>query len=326
MINIDNSSIQATQNTIMPTAIFLYSAGIHLTDATLIANYIHSLALNAQQNGTTTIRALQISCKGDLKASIHNPILSSYKLYNSTSSHFNVSQVMGLHVTDPPSPSDFFEFAGRLSSDYTLILMARSRVSLETGSQIIGSRVGVFADRVEILSGAAISSNAQGCKGGAGFSAGLKDDQFASSCGGSGGSHGGIGGIGLSSEPNKESNCQKMKTYPYGNPSNPILEGSGGSSNTSKCYGGSGGGVVIIGAYSLTIDGKVTSNGQEGVLQPGVGNVVNECGGGSGGSIQIHSLNRFIGNGNISAKGGNSVGYGGAGNCYNLQSRTNLWK
>ena len=316
-IDVQNSSIVYSPYTIMPTAIFLYSYQISLKDAHISANYVHGLAKSVTQSGTTTVRALQISCKGDQKASIHNPILSSYKLFNSTNSEFNLTKVMstllGRDIPSTPLPHDFFEFAGRLSSDYTLILMTITSVDLRDSSQILGARIGLFGQNITISEGSKVNSDGHGCKGGAGFSSGLKDDQFASSCGGSGGSHGGIGGIGLTSDSGKDSNCQKMKTYPYGNPSNPILEGSGGS-NTQTCQGGRGGGVVLVGAYSLRIDGTVSSNGQEGSISSTGTGVINDCGGGSGGSIQIHSLSRFVGNGSIIAKGGSSIGNGGAGN------------
>ena len=238
----------------MPTFIFLYSKQILLSDANIGANYIHMLADETIHTGNTMVQAFQVSCKGNLKAQIHNPILSSYKKHNDTNSSFDVNVVIGSilqrTIADIPAQEDFFAFAGRLSSDYTLISMAMTKIHLDGNSKVIGSRVGVFGNRVDVDYGAAVMSNAMGCKGGTGFSSGLKDDQFASFCGGSGGSHGGIGGIGLSSEPSRASSCQKMKTYPYGDPANPILEGSGGS-NAKTCLGGNGGGVVTIGAYNL---------------------------------------------------------------------------
>lgn len=63
-------------------------------------------------------------------------------------------------------------------------------------------------------------------------------------CGASGGSHGTIGGF-----PGSEINtffiaCMQQKPFEqYGNPFNPIFEGSGGG---NRFYGGSGGGVIYI--------------------------------------------------------------------------------
>lgn len=312
-IDIRNSSITDSKKSRMPTAIFLFSYSISISNTNLTANYIHLAAVKAVIKGKTQVKALQISCKGDPETRINNPIISSYEVHNSTTCDFNmtlvIEKLLGRQIGQFLRPSDFFEFAGKLSSDYTMILMTSSNLELQEGSKLTGSRVGVFGNDVKFRSGSKVSSNALGCRGGAGFSSGLKDEQFASFCGGSGGSYGGIGGIGSSNDPSKEGSCQKMKTFPYGIPSNPIFEGSGGS-NTITCTGGSGGGVVIVGAYDLVIDGEVSSNGVEGSSNS---NTKNNCGGGSGGSVQIHSLSRLTGHGNITAIGGRSAGAGGPG-------------
>ncbi|MCX6580460.1 MAG: carboxypeptidase regulatory-like domain-containing protein [Candidatus Aminicenantes bacterium] len=108
----------------------------------------------------------------------------------------------------------------------------------------------------------------------------------------SGGSYGGCGG--------------KYSTYAvnevYGSLYLPSDPGSGGGAYSSSYPGGSGGGVIDIGAGELLLEGGIYANG--------VG--VTYGGGGSGGSIQLH-VTTLKGSGTITANGGNSNNYAGGG-------------
>jgi len=91
------------------------------------------------------------------------------------------------------------------------------------------------------------------------------------------------------------------------------MKGSGGASY-SEAQGGSGGGVVVIGAMeSLKVDGKVTANGLAPAVNPSGG--YKGAGSGSGGSIQLF-MTFLYGTGNISVGGGDScdICSGGEGN------------
>ena len=90
----------------------------------------------------------------------------------------------------------------------------------------------------------------------------------------------------------------------YGQPDNPIYLGSGGSAGDYSRKGGNGGGVVRIYATgSVTVDGTIRSNGQNGEGY--------SSGGGSGGSVKI-TTHTFGGTGTLTASGGAGE-YGGGG-------------
>jgi len=101
----------------------------------------------------------------------------------------------------------------------------------------------------------------------------------------SGGSHGGLGG--------------KYGSYAvsdvYGSVYEPMDPGSGGGAYSKDNLGGNGGGVLIIGAGELLLDGELSANGGDAAY----------AGGGSGGSIQMH-VTTLKGSGTITANGGDS--------------------
>ena len=94
----------------------------------------------------------------------------------------------------------------------------------------------------------------------------------------------------------------------YGSITEPIDLGSGGGSTDTYLQGGPGGGAIHLAiAGTLTLDGNITANGNNGGLVGG-----NQGGGGSGGSVYI-SATAIEGTGNISANGGESGGVNAGG-------------
>ncbi|MEK7369085.1 MAG: hypothetical protein AABZ62_05415, partial [Planctomycetota bacterium] len=114
-----------------------------------------------------------------------------------------------------------------------------------------------------------------------------------------GGSYGGLGG----SSPWHGSGMNAV----YGDLTNPAELGSGGAGTYYSSYekGGNGGGLVRIGATTLTLDGKIIADGA------GIGNN-QQAGSGSGGGIRIE-VGALTGTGAISAKGGDGYYYGSGG-------------
>lgn len=112
---------------------------------------------------------------------------------------------------------------------------------------------------------------------------------------GGGGGHGGAGGAvgaGGTSGPT------------YGSSNAPVLPGSGGGrNNVADPTPGWGGGMIRIVTDSLTVNGAMSANGQDGAYQSG---------GGSGGSIYI-TCRSFAGNESVSANGGGGGSNGGGG-------------
>ncbi len=109
-----------------------------------------------------------------------------------------------------------------------------------------------------------------------------------------GGSHGGIGGANIT-------------VVGSGSIQSPTTWGSGGgnaSGSTVAPYGGSGGGAVNLNVTGkLTVDGRISANGNPGGLNSG---------GGAGGSVWL-TVGTLAGTGAISANGGDGNGTAGGG-------------
>ncbi|MEW6535601.1 MAG: CARDB domain-containing protein [Candidatus Auribacterota bacterium] len=119
---------------------------------------------------------------------------------------------------------------------------------------------------------------------GAGASQTISNTSYA----GSGGSYGGWGSNGFDNLDNTNA--------PYGSIKNPVDFGSGGGRNRSYAYyGGSGGGSIDLNVTgTLTVNGTIKSNGENGGLY---------AGGGTGGSIRVIT-DTLAGTGEIQANGG----------------------
>lgn len=129
----------------------------------------------------------------------------------------------------------------------------------------------------------------------------------------SGAGHGGYGGFG--------NRILAELGHPYGNISTPLTVGSGGGnvygtgdSLNYNTYGGAGGGLVILNATSLELNGLISANGGDGEGQDPVGtsNSVHAAGGGSGGSIFISTTTLSGLGGRLTASGGLGGYYGGS--------------
>jgi len=163
---------------------------------------------------------------------------------------------------------------------------AGAGVTIEAGSLVIGSGARITADGLGYLGGesGSIGSSGRG-PGGAGA------DVYH----GAGGGYGGGGGT----------------TYggiAYGSVLEPLDLGSGGGDNADNSpggNGGAGGGAIHIKVSgTLTLEGTISANGQDGVG--------GEQGGGSGGSLWIET-EKLEGNGLVLARGGVGQGAGGGG-------------
>ncbi|MDE2489486.1 MAG: hypothetical protein KGM24_01475 [Elusimicrobia bacterium] len=113
--------------------------------------------------------------------------------------------------------------------------------------------------------------------------------------GGSGGGHGGAGGT-VGSEAGGLANDSAT---------NPTAPGSGGAGGrvSAGATGGNGGGLVIVTADTMQIDGLIQADGAAGNAGDGTRTGRTAAGGGSGGGVNL-SANYFVGSGTITALGG----------------------
>lgn len=165
----------------------------------------------------------------------------------------------------------------------------------------------------ELQAGATISVVGRGYRGGpvdtVGFGPGGGGFNAANGKGGGGAGYGGAGGAGAIATAGAGGPT-------YGSASAPINMGSGGGGAGNTGVGGSGGGVVVIDAATMILDGVILSSGNVGqsvtTANPAAG------GGGSGGGVFL-AAGDFTGSGTIDVSGGaggsdtNGGGNGGGG-------------
>ncbi|MGP8199274.1 MAG: beta strand repeat-containing protein [Limisphaerales bacterium] len=146
-------------------------------------------------------------------------------------------------------------------------------------------------NNVDVESGGAIAVDGEGYIQGTGPGAGQSVDAD-----GSGAGYGGTGGASASG-PGGAS---------YGSTTQPVDYGSGGGFGGGPVYGGSQGGGALrlsVGGI-LTVDGRITANGEPGLQD--------DSGGGSGGSVWVTAA-ALTGGGQFAADGGAGELYGGGG-------------
>ena len=187
----------------------------------------------------------------------------------------------------------------------TIHLLENSQIVVEalyTDGQVDGEWAGegvtINAENVVVEAGSLITADAQGYLGGnngSGQGPGASD-------GNTGATHAGIGGDGAWGDPN---------TTTYGDALAPTDLGSGGNGydGLGAGTGGAGGGALHLDVSgTLTLNGKITADGQS--IGTGRGE-----GGGSGGSLYV-TAETLTGTGTFSADGGSSLtnrGGGGGG-------------
>lgn len=141
-----------------------------------------------------------------------------------------------------------------------------------------------------------------------------------------GGSHGGFGADGRN-VGSSANNPYKNSKAPYGSVKNPITLGSGGENHYQRqagyytnYSGGAGGGAITINiGGTLTVNGDISADGQEGA---------GPAGGGSGGSIHIdtgiiNGTGRITADGKTNASGGRIAIYTNSGD-FPLENINNL--
>jgi hypothetical protein len=167
-------------------------------------------------------------------------------------------------------------------------------VTIESGGTITGNLSTLISANLDIQTGGSINVNGRGYAAQSGPGAGVTYSTV-----GTGGGYGGDGG-------NYNSNTVAGVTY--GSVTDPTDLGSGGG----RTSGGAGGGAVKLDVSgTLTLNGVITANGNN-----GTGSYSNYSGGGSGGGIWINA-GTLAGAGSLTANGGAggvySSSFGGSG-------------
>ncbi|EAR84795.3 kinase domain protein (macronuclear) [Tetrahymena thermophila SB210] len=226
-----------------------------------------------------------------------------------------------------------------MKKNYTAIIFSLGTLEIKDKSTIIASNLGIYATQITLEKKSVLSSQQMGCQGTKGLGGGIIDIvmRINLKCGGPGGSHGSPGGSPISEQDEYNQLCSQIGSQSiYGNKNDPIFEGSGGGgyvvppiSNDFKSndgehlsyteqYAGSGGGVIYIEAFNITLDGVVDASGGQPKEE------YSYLGSGSGGSIQIHTQ-WMVGSGSVKANGGDRNQQGGEGGGGRIKINMTNW-
>lgn len=157
------------------------------------------------------------------------------------------------------------------------------RVSIEVDTLAISSSGGLHSDGAGYFGVNALIAEENSTESTSEYGPGKGSVGFV---GASGGGYGGYGGDGVSVGGGR----------PYGNFTRPRDFGSGGGASFRQSDGGRGGGVILVTATAIDVNGTISANGIAGEGRAAAG--------GSGGSISLIT-STLSGSGNITAIGGN---------------------
>jgi hypothetical protein len=208
----------------------------------------------------------------DIDGKIHG---TQYLTANSTTSVFDCSTLDVTVASDGEVVFQSYKNGdGTLSGDYAGELLVKN-LTIEAGGRINANGQGYIN-----IDNDNINGNAQPALG---------------SSAGSGGANGGAGGEGVAASPDPASTPGIV----YGSSEDPRLLGGAGSNSGSGGLGGAGGGAIkIIASQTLTNEGLISANGEDGKTDN-----TGSGGGGAGGSIWIEA-DSFAGSGMVEANGG----------------------
>lgn len=185
-----------------------------------------------------------------------------------------------------------------ITGDFTMVSGSSLSHRLENATSISSVNIRVTGT-FDLQAGATINVMGLGYRGGpvtaVGFGPGGGGFGTTNNMGGGGGAYGGTGGAGAGATGGAGG------APAYGSASAPVNMGSGGGGSGNTGTGGSAGGIVIIDAGEMILDGVIISSGNVGrsvtTNNPAAG------GGGSGGGVFI-TAGIFSGAGTVDVRGG----------------------
>ena len=221
--------------------------------------------------------------------------------------HYTTVNVSGILTADAYSCSTFA--GGVLFFRANGVVAVASSGSIDMSGK--GFAGGGFEDTVGGYQGSsqlkcgAISTTANGGGGGGGLQTG----------GGGGAAYGTAGAGGAKSGDSGSVGGSPGSTYGIVDLTSKLLAGGGGGGgddrqNGPAGIGGNGGGIIAIFADSITVSGKILSNGANSVRAY---NTSGGAGGGAGGGVLLYGNNLTLGTALVTANGGTSTSGGSGG-------------
>lgn len=323
-ISIQNSEITALSEEI---AVICYTFKFFFKNSSITSDYISITSSNSfSLTGQIVSNKRNCTKEGDkdeedkyfnfidYEQGLYINIISSYRIW----SH---------NQTEATSQNLILLFLDLFKTNYTILLISEQKIILNPFFILNGSNIGIFAENLDNLHNASITSVSMGCAPFEGSARGTKIFNAQYECGGNGGGYGGFQGYGLGADPVKSDLCKQFAldfSFKYGDHSYPKYHGSGGGGSK----GSYGGGIIYINViHTLYNNGVISSDGGD-LTEDDCGSVKGS-GAGSGGTVQVYTL-YISGNGVISANGGNTYNYCGEGGggrilmyLYNWESDSN---
>ncbi|CAH1775844.1 unnamed protein product, partial [Owenia fusiformis] len=218
------------------------------------------------------LKKLNVSLNGEFIAYPEARLFADYD------SEFNLESI---EVLD----GGILGFEGTAAAE-DVMTMSLDALIVRGGGLFYANKLDLTAKTIEIDGQGVIDASGRGYEPGEGSGAGISDAEFK---GGSGGSHGGVGGQGSHTT---------YSSMAYDNVMEPTDYGSGGNKINSEQVGGQGGGVILLSADRIVIDGEIKSNGSTSYTKG--------CGGGAGGSIVVKAK-QVSGSGSVVSSGGDGA-------------------
>ncbi|KAL4471176.1 hypothetical protein ABPG72_019118 [Tetrahymena utriculariae] len=185
------------------------------------------------------------------------------------------------------------------------LIFSHGTFSIQSSSSLQASIIAKYSQKIT-QSASHITTTGRGCSISYGLSCGVYDQSNSISCGSTGGSYGGQGANAQNISQASNNLCNEIQSRPiYGNPFNPIFEGSGGGGDETDTRG-----VIYIESItcvSLNLKSTIQSSGT------GTNETNYNNGGSSGGSIQIHAQYLTGNDSLVMSNGGDGYFQGGPG-------------
>ncbi|RQM12689.1 hypothetical protein B5M09_010130 [Aphanomyces astaci] len=292
IVSIDYGATVSWTNT--ATSIFKVADGVqisgNITTTTLSLNDTDTADgyLVIQSGGNLVVDGM-IATSSLFAASRTNMLLTGARIQT----HGRATQAS---LTYPPCSDAVY--ANPQLLNYSLVLASQGSIDLgqyPKPTSVTGSSILLCSNQsIRVGHKSVVSSSGLGFSANHGLGAG---DCTTNGGGGGGGGYGGDGGdsVQLLLQSHAASTVHADGGVAYGSRSSTGFLGSGGG-----CVdGGSGGGLVMLGAVRIELNGSVVANGQSGRAA--------RSGGGSGGYIGLTISNGIVGSGHLSASGGNAT-------------------
>ncbi|KAL4482442.1 hypothetical protein ABPG73_012902 [Tetrahymena malaccensis] len=323
--NLQNSSVQI-QNTNLVSQRILIMAGT----VSIITSQVVSLESFCKTSFCSCDNI--IGCPLDSKnylfytspKAVYLSLLQDYD-YNSLT--FNISASLGRYN----QPDLYTLLSNNIFNNQNpmrvqFLIFSYGNFTIQSSSSIEASNIAIYAQQIN-QSASHITTTGRGCSVSSGLGCGVYDQSNSISCGSTGGSYGGQGANAQNITSVSSNICNEIQSRPlYGNPFNPIFEGSGGGGDDSDTnipqYSSSGGGVIYIESIiqvSLNCKSTIQSSGT------GTNDKSFNNGGGSGGSIQIHTQYLTGNDSFVMSNGGDGFFQGGPGSGGRIKLNFTMW-